>query len=123
MAKQSLVAPARERGLKYRIRRGRPPSQSVAPARERGLKLFGVMHLYLAKSRSREGAWIEMLPTGWVLCGTRVAPARERGLKCPLVRPVCVHAAVAPARERGLKFILITPEVFGHMSLPRGSVD
>ena len=33
----------------------------VAPARERGLKFVGEGHFGYSNSRSREGAWIEML--------------------------------------------------------------
>ena len=54
----------------------------VAPARERGLKLKHFMHISEVCSRSREGAWIEILwREGWQQ-NSQVAPARERGLKC-----------------------------------------
>ena len=33
----------------------------VAPARERGLKCFDVKNLAIGTGRSREGAWIEIL--------------------------------------------------------------
>ena len=55
-----VVAPARERGLKYRKSSYRQMNGQVAPARERGLKF--------------EKLW----PYGF---NTVVAPARERGLK------------------------------------------
>ena len=59
----AIVAPARERGLKLRTFLSLALSLLVAPARERGLKFrrwsgFGLM----AISRSRKGAWIEMSP-------------------------------------------------------------
>ena len=57
-----IVAPARERGLKYRERRAHTTAEPVAPARERGLKYRD------SKARNRKD--------------TEVAPARERGLKC-----------------------------------------
>ena len=81
-----------------------------------------------ASSRSREGAWIEILITSPIglssICRSRegawieiiilrrfskwleVAPARERGLKCRLNTTVTVKQKVAPARERGLKYYL-----------------
>ena len=59
--KPNLVAPARERGLKSGRRLITVYSGSVAPARERGLK-FSSTHASLSNlSRSREGAWIEIL--------------------------------------------------------------
>ena len=56
-----FVAPARERGLKYREHLQLFFKRLVAPARERGLKfprwsVFGLTVI----SRSREGAWIEI---------------------------------------------------------------
>ena len=75
----------------------------VAPARERGLKFGGVAFVTVIYGRSREGAWIEIDAAlnsiinvicrsregAWIeICweGNRadellVAPARERGLK------------------------------------------
>ena len=54
----------------------------VAPARERGLKYDGLAAtLDLAVGRSREGAWIEMLGSNSHFHNGPVAPARERGLK------------------------------------------
>ena len=53
----------------------------VAPARERGLKFLLISASRLYKSRSREGAWIEIsMDLVNELYGD-VAPARERGLK------------------------------------------
>ena len=46
---------------------------TVAPARERGLKFFASIHHIAFLSRSREGAWIEILD-GYgrpVSCGSR----------------------------------------------------
>ena len=56
------VAPARERGLKSVLLIIFLNEVIVAPARERGLKSdFLVINDYYPVSRSREGAWIEML--------------------------------------------------------------
>ena len=54
----------------------------VAPARERGLKWGRRRKTYQDTGRSREGAWIEILTAAGVIEDSRVAPARERGLKC-----------------------------------------
>ena len=58
---RSGVAPARERGLKSVVPHLMPGSGSVAPARERGLKFAGTFATMPFHGRSREGAWIEML--------------------------------------------------------------
>ena len=55
----SLVAPARERGLKPDAQWCINVQCVVAPARERGLKLQLHLSLHLLLRRSREGAWIE----------------------------------------------------------------
>ena len=57
---EELVAPVRERGLKYVM----PPSTCS-----------------VANSRSREGAWIEIRFWKVQADEARVAPVRERGLK------------------------------------------
>ena len=55
------VAPARERGLKLLMVLLPSARPIVAPARERGLKCPMLMYIDCKqKSRSREGAWIEM---------------------------------------------------------------
>ena len=54
------VAPARERGLKYRDYRNTPFGSIVAPARERGLKSMPKQILEAQACRSRKGAWIEI---------------------------------------------------------------
>ena len=54
---------------------------AVAPARERGLKYDAINHDELELSRSREGAWIEIILSTVHRNKTEVAPARERGLK------------------------------------------
>ena len=104
----TLVAPARERGLKLsgvllvRLR------LCVAPARERGLKCPQAKSVSVErKSRSREGAWIEIPPALPMSLLKSVAPARERGLKSHATPPPCPPVAVAPARERGLKLPVI----------------
>ena len=55
---------------------------AVAPARERGLKFRVTSTAASVNRRSREGAWIEILKkqTGQN-AAMYVAPARERGLK------------------------------------------
>ena len=54
----------------------------VAPARERGLKCaIAKQDTQMNKSRSREGAWIEIAPGTATPLRRSVAPARERGLK------------------------------------------
>ena len=54
----------------------------VAPARERGLKYPMWTYIgYKLKSRSRKGAWIEMMFRTGTYDKSGVAPARERGLK------------------------------------------
>ena len=56
-----LVAPARERGLKFKSSFSIGSSPLVAPARERGLKSVGTRYTHRQyASRSREGAWIEI---------------------------------------------------------------
>ena len=54
----------------------------VAPVRERGLKCTGTYNREGSASRSREGAWIEIIvhPDHYPMTLT-VAPVRERGLK------------------------------------------
>ena len=57
-------------------------SKIVAPARERGLKFRNLLAAPLSLGRSRKGAWIEMSRGSSCARGKKVAPARERGLKC-----------------------------------------
>ena len=75
----------------------------VAPVRERGLKYHGTTRCRLNCSRSRKGAWIEI--TSLFVCTTApgVAPVRERGLKLNVYLPLPLIKLVAPVRERGLK--------------------
>ena len=55
------VAPVRERGLKYYPSAQPGKEAGVAPVRERGLKSPVVTVVKMTgKSRSREGAWIEI---------------------------------------------------------------
>ena len=99
----TYVAPARERGLKCPMPMYGIPGMMVAPARERGLKLMMVcLGILLAVRRSRKGAWIEMALTAGYNLFRSVAPARERGLKFQHGR---------------------TKEVITSRSLPQGSVD
>ena len=57
------------------------------------------------RSRSREGAWIEIFNTACSPKNANVAPVRERGLKLNLNYQNRVQIVVAPVRERGLKLI------------------
>ena len=78
----NLVAPVRERGLKFYKSKSKQCLRHVAPVRERGLKYqFPVDILSLIFGRSREGAWIEMAIVTRAFPGGIVAPVRERGLK------------------------------------------
>ena len=53
----------------------------VAPVRERGLKFIRHIDNVETIRRSREGAWIEILKEGYKMKTIKVAPVRERGLK------------------------------------------
>ena len=53
----------------------------VAPVRERGLKWLLRAKQGKMRRRSREGAWIEIAVRKSSRRGTLVAPVRERGLK------------------------------------------
>ena len=95
----------------------------VAPARERGLK-YGKVTAWVCVElgRSREGAWIEINTVGAVTFESAVAPARERGLKYLL--PHCMCIVGGRSREGAwieISAVLYVPSCF--LSLPRGSVD
>ena len=70
----------------------------VAPARERGLKFYDAQQLGGCQSRSREGAWIEIPALPQQRPMLRVAPARERGLKLAKARKA-VQDIVGRSRE------------------------
>ena len=73
---KTLVAPARERGLKYVV------IHSGLKLQERGLKLILYLFaIYPENRRSREGAWIEIKREIGHQMRVMVAPVRERGLK------------------------------------------
>ena len=76
-----VVAPVRERGLKFLFVYWKLDMVAVAPVRERGLKLILPAVTVRAIGRSREGARIEIGIHGDVSMITTVAPVRERGLK------------------------------------------
>ena len=65
------VAPVRERGLKSGRGRDGADAHAVAPVRERGLKFEWRVCRLSRQSRSRKGAWIEILPVPNIYCGTR----------------------------------------------------
>ena len=78
-----LVAPARERGLKFIkliAKRLRAHSRSREGA---WIEIYSIsFDNNIHFCRSREGAWIEMFRLGsYMINGLIVAPARERGLK------------------------------------------
>ena len=56
-----LVAPVRERGLKFITTQSVLKDGQVAPVRERGLKYIPLSkRMVMVHSRSREGSWIEI---------------------------------------------------------------
>ena len=55
-----LVAPVRERGLKWVVFIKIDRIMTVAPVRERGLKFMSILMLEMLAGRSRKGAWIEI---------------------------------------------------------------
>ena len=71
----------------------------VAPVRERGLKFIMTILLWLNKSRSREGAWIEMIIARYLIFSSiNVAPVRERGLKLHIDK-IVLHSKRSRSRE------------------------
>ena len=77
-----IVAPVRERGLKYQLTLAVINTIKVAPVRERGLKSdIRRKPTKAQNSRSREGAWIEINFVSYRDLSGKVAPVRERGLK------------------------------------------
>ena len=68
----------------------------VAPARERGLKYNVTISTLKKCGRSREGAWIEIDDMLHHHRGIEVAPARERGLKSVGVVFIKIHAVSLP---------------------------
>ena len=70
----------------------------VAPVRERGLKFdVTVPTDTIRHSRSREGAWIEIVQHLFSQVPTAVAPVRERGLK---FSPRVMLLNIASSRSR-----------------------
>ena len=72
--------------------------------RERGLKFVNKKEVNdRVYSRSREGAWIEIVIPIIARSKEKVAPVRERGLKLKESVQRRWKEFVAPVRERGLK--------------------
>ena len=103
----TLVAPARERGLKFD--QWEKKTQWLIGRSREGAWIeinSAVYSLLIAQRRSREGAWIEIWCHSEQLHQEgNVAPARERGLKCNVPWQLLRWSFVAPARERGLKYV------------------
>ena len=75
MLNTDMVAPVRERGLKYQKGTVQGKLQPVAPVRERGLKFGYITTAASSRCRSREEAWIEIAsmtsPLGVHMCRSR----------------------------------------------------
>ena len=96
----------------------------VAPARERGLKFDSQRAVFSANPRSREGAWIEIAALKRWAIKNLLAPARERGLKL-FLQAVTNHLTCSRSREGAWIEIsgILSASVKTYDSLPRGSVD
>ena len=80
----------------------------VAPVRERGLKWGYVKEAYEdAGSRSREGAWIEILPLYNVLSTAQRRSREGAWIEIAHCTREFLQKIVAPVRERGLKCLPI----------------
>ena len=77
----------------------------VAPVRERGLKCTGTYNREGSASRSREGAWIEILYASDIFLSL-ASRSREGAWIEIIVHPdhYPMTLTVAPVRERGLKY-------------------
>ena len=67
------------------------------------MKLQALKLFLLLCSRSRKGAWIEIVANKLAADSYNVAPVRERGLKYDRKGELMNPPFVAPVRERGLK--------------------
>ena len=117
----------------------------VAPARERGLKCPQAKSVSVErKSRSREGAWIEIYSNRSLFRSSLRRSREGAWIEIDFASRRSYEAEVAPARERGLKFKSVPSYREYHSrsregawieiahiseietkkaSLPRGSVD
>ena len=95
----------------------------VAPARERGLKFTGHKINRYATRRSREGAWIEICAR---LCGRKSACSRSREGAWIEIAHAHMDGVIIPCRSREgawIEMAHLAVWLNGIMSLPRGSVD
>ena len=78
--------------MKYYIVKSTQKLSLVAPVRERGLKYWVKVHYDVeGDGRSREGAWIEIMDNLQVSLASCVAPVRERGLKYIIIFGNLLH--------------------------------
>ena len=77
----------------------------VAPVRERGLKYHGTTRCRLNCSRSRKGAWIEIKRLFTATADKTSRSRKGAWIEIGFIGALGGFAAVAPVRERGLKLL------------------
>ena len=102
--REKVVAPARERGLKFDARAAQQWDNAGRSREGAWIEIGGVEFIATEdKGRSREGAWIEIAPS---TSDNGVGAGRSREGAWIEISPACslpLTDGVAPARERGLK--------------------